>query len=339
MSRKNDGPLSRSQLVFIIGFVASLIGIFTFLTGKMSLPEILRDITRAGTSQVSTVTLIPTRTVTPVQESVSPMPIKPTGNVIATSAILQQSPTVMTLPSTDTPNPPTVKPTETQALPTRVPVIPSSTVAPTSVTQHSTSQSRISSARVGGGTGTILGRVIWNNAPFENILVKFGVGFPTDYLTSVVTGSDGRFRFTEVPTGQFVIDTQTDLTTGLILVRGVPQPKVSVGQTVDIGDYEVSKTDLQILSPSSEDVLPAGNMTVRWKAYPNATSYEVFIWIPVNNVWNIAQRANVKGDTTAVFSLGTGVYMWGVNAYGVKPYNANQMPIAESWPGNKFTVR
>ena len=165
--------------------------------------------------------------------------------------------------------------------------------------------------------GTVSGSIMWDNEPFEGVLVKLC----TKWLTTCsgteftgVTDAGGTFTINGVSPGDYQVITkypgQNDETRAQSKLLGqVGSPlvvKVLAGQMAKVDRVDICKVDLVLFAPTLN-----GNsvVTFSWKAYPGASSY-MFDVIGTNiSVFPLP-------STSYTITLPSGNYQWRVQANG-----------------------
>jgi hypothetical protein len=178
------------------------------------------------------------------------------------------------------------------------------------------------------GTSNVYGRVIWQEQPlkgFEMILSGFSNELEW-YSETSITGDDGRFIFQDVPAGEdyklYIILQDTRLAgtaSGLDVTVAVP-----VDANLNVGEYYLFATDLNLLSPPRDGQFPQAPSTLRWEAYPGAAYYHLEL------KQSYATYSDMQLDTTETqvdldSHLLACTYGWDVTAY-----SEDGIPLARS---------
>jgi uncharacterized RDD family membrane protein YckC len=173
------------------------------------------------------------------------------------------------------------------------------------------------------GTGTAEGRILWNSRPMMGVTVKLCAdwriigGCKTEAYTAV-SGEDGTYRIEGLPAGAYDFATRlsgSNRETGWLGM----QVTVTAGQTTNVEDVNIVKSDLEIITPANRATVTTSTPTLKWKAYPEAAYYKVYVSDTVS-------FEKVTGtEYTLSKPLAAGEYYWSVQAY-----NADGVEIAES---------
>ena len=188
------------------------------------------------------------------------------------------------------------------------------------------------------GTGTAIGRILWNGQPMAGVTVKLCTDWEiiggcktTEY--KAITNEDGRYTIAELPVGDYYLFA---INPGLKNETGWLDKKVTVvaGQTVTIQDENVFKYDLKLTSPDNDVTVTSNMPTLEWEAYPDAAYYEVWVAYLETFASNLALPKNVVSQEKVsvpqyIFKnpLVHDKYYWSIQAY-----NAAGIKISESEP-------
>ena len=137
------------------------------------------------------------------------------------------------------------------------------------------------------GTGNVQGKVLYNNAPVENINVRLCETFSRflsgcgGKIYTAKTDKDGDFVITNVPPKEYegltvrVFDTDSYVfaTTG---IAGISSEKYNVvaDKTLFVRPTHLFKGDLQVLNPKAGSTVSGQNLELQWQAYPDAAYYK-----------------------------------------------------------------
>src|SRR5215216_4117305 len=137
------------------------------------------------------------------------------------------------------------------------------------------------------GTGNVQGKVLYNNAPVENIEVKLCETFSRflsgcgGKIYTAKTDKDGDFVITNVPPKEYegltvrVFDTDSYVfaTTG---IAGISATKYNVvaDKTLFVTPTHLFKGDLQVVNPKAGSTVSTENLELQWEAYPDAAYYK-----------------------------------------------------------------
>lgn len=137
------------------------------------------------------------------------------------------------------------------------------------------------------GTGNVQGKVLYNNAPVENIDVRLCETFSRflsgcgGKIYTAKTDKDGDFVITNVPPKEYegltvrVFDTDSYVfaTTG---IAGISSAKYNVvaDKTLFITPTHLFKGDLQVVNPKAGSTVSGENLELKWEPYPDAAYYK-----------------------------------------------------------------
>lgn len=137
------------------------------------------------------------------------------------------------------------------------------------------------------GTGNVQGKVLYNNAPVENIDVKLCETFSRflsgcgGKIYTAKTDKDGDFVITNVPPKEYegltvrVFDTDSYVfaTTGF---GGISSAKYNVAadKTLFVEPTHLFKGDLQVVNPKAGSTVSGENLELKWQPYPDAAYYK-----------------------------------------------------------------
>ena len=137
------------------------------------------------------------------------------------------------------------------------------------------------------GTGNVQGKVLYNNAPVENIDVRLCETFSRflsgcgGKIYTAKTDKDGDFVITSVPPKEYegltvrVFDTDSYVfaTTG---IAGIASAKYNVvaDKTLFVSPTHLFKGDLQVVNPKSGSIVSGQDLELQWQAYPDAAYYK-----------------------------------------------------------------
>jgi len=158
----------------------------------------------------------------------------------------------------------------------------------------------------------------------------FGGCKGTEYKT--VTGDDGRYTITGVAPGKYSFVTKIPGQTSETMWLGL-SVNVQAGQTFTVRDVNVTRYDLQLVSPGNKTTVSTRTPTLTWAAYPGAAYYKLY----VTNAQSHQTVVNFVKVTATQYTISPALepveYYWKVYAY-----NARGVQIAESYPLHYFTV-
>lgn len=197
------------------------------------------------------------------------------------------------------------------------------------------------------GTGNVQGKVIYNNAPVENIEVKLCETF-SRFLSgcggktfTARTDKDGDFVVANVEPKEYeglmvrVFDTDSYVfaTTG---IAGISAAKYSVvaDKTLFVTPTHLFKGDLKTVNPKAGSTVNGQDLELKWDAYPDAAYYK-FSLSPDNHlVTSPYTNERVEGTSFKVSKpVEKGSYRWKVEAY-----NSADKKLSETPDDIKFTI-
>ena len=137
------------------------------------------------------------------------------------------------------------------------------------------------------GTGNVQGKVLYNNAPVQNIDVRLCETFSRflsgcgGKIYTAKTDKDGDFVITNVPPKEYegltvrVFDTDSYVfaTTG---IAGISSEKYNVvaDKTLFVRPTHLFKGDLQVTNPKAGSTVSGENLELKWEPYPDAAYYK-----------------------------------------------------------------
>ena len=189
------------------------------------------------------------------------------------------------------------------------------------------------------GTGTAIGRILWNGQPMAGVTVKLCTDWVFGCQTTeykAITDKDGRYTIAGLPAGDYDFATKTPGQKGEI---GYFDRKVTVvaGQTVTVQDTNVIKYDLKLTSPDNDATVTSNMPALEWEAYPDATYYEVCVtyYKPVSTIEIPESVVNSEKVSVPRYifknPLAPGKYSWSIYAY-----NADGIEISASRSDSDF---
>ena len=183
------------------------------------------------------------------------------------------------------------------------------------------------------GTGNVLGRIVWNEAPVAGTEVQLCEDFGmfsgcegVNFLTT--TDPDGYYLFTNIPPGEFAlavhaIDSDTWLYVTEGLGFGANKYLIEADNTLTIGSQSIYKFDLVQVSPLDDAQIQEGQPELTWEPYPGAAYYEVYLSPERGSAVFVSDEAEEPQITPPVPLLNC-EYTWQIEAY-----NAGDQKIAE----------
>ncbi|HEX2269561.1 MAG TPA: carboxypeptidase-like regulatory domain-containing protein [Pyrinomonadaceae bacterium] len=197
------------------------------------------------------------------------------------------------------------------------------------------------------GTGNVQGKVLYNNAPVENIEVKLCETF-SRFLSgcggktyTAKTDRDGDYVIANVEPKEYegltvrVFDTDSYVfaTSG---IAGISAAKynVTADKTLFVAPTHLFKGDLKTVNPKAGSIVSAQDLELKWDAYPDAAYYK-FSLHPDNHLVT-APYVNERVEATSfkvAKPLEKGGYRWKVEAF-----NSADRKLSETADDIKFTI-
>ena len=197
------------------------------------------------------------------------------------------------------------------------------------------------------GTGNVQGRVLYNNAPVENIEVKLCETF-SRFLSgcggktfTAKTDKDGDFVVANVEPKEyqalmvriFETDSYVFATTG---VAGISAAKynVTADKTLFVTPTHLFKADLKTVNPKAGSTVTAQDLELQWEPYPDAAYYK-FSLSPDNHLVTPPYvNERVEGTTFKVAKpVEKGSYRWKIEAF-----SSGDKKLSETPDDIKFTI-
>jgi hypothetical protein len=197
------------------------------------------------------------------------------------------------------------------------------------------------------GTGNVQGKVLYNNAPVENIEVKLCETF-SRFLSgcggktyTARTDKDGDFVITNVEPKEYegltvrIFDTDSYVfaTTG---IAGLSAQKYGVvaDKTLFVKPTHLFKADLKTVNPKAGSTVSAQDLELKWDAYPDAAYYKFSLSPENHTVTAPYSNERVEGTSFKVSKpIEKGTYRWKVEAY-----NSADRKLSETADDIKFTI-
>jgi hypothetical protein len=197
------------------------------------------------------------------------------------------------------------------------------------------------------GTGNVQGKVLYNNAPVENIEVKLCETFSRflsgcgGKIYTAKTDKDGDFVITNVPPKEYegltvrIFDTDGYVfaTTG---IAGIAATKYNVeaNKTLFVRPTHLFKADLKVLNPKAGSTVSAQGLELQWEPYPAAAYYKFTLYPDDHQITPPYMNERVDGATFKVNkTLEKGTYR-----YQVEAYNSDDRKLSETPDDIRFTV-
>ena len=205
----------------------------------------------------------------------------------------------------------------------------------------------VAKAKPAPGTGNVQGKVLYNNAPVENIEVKLCETF-SRFLSgcggktfTARTDKEGDFVIANVEPKEYegltvrIFDTDSYVfaTTG---VAGISAAKYDVvaDKTLFVNPTHLFKADLKTVNPKAGSTVTAQDLELKWNAYPDAAYYK-FSLHPDNHLVE-APYVNEKVEATS-FKVAKPLEKGGYR-FKVEAYNGADKKLSETADDIKFTI-
>lgn len=197
------------------------------------------------------------------------------------------------------------------------------------------------------GTGNVQGKVLYNNAPVENIEVKLCETF-SRFLSgcggktfTARTDKDGDFVIANVEPKEYegltvrIFDTDSYVfaTTGLAGISAAKY-KVVADKTLFVNPTHLFKADLKTVNPKAGSIVSGQDLELKWDTYPDAAYYK-FSLHPDNHLVT-APYVNEKVEATS-FKVTKPVEK-GSYRLKVEAYNSADKKLSETPEEVKFTI-
>ena len=197
------------------------------------------------------------------------------------------------------------------------------------------------------GTGNVQGKVLYNNAPVENIEVKLCETFSRflsgcgGKIYTAKTDKDGDFVIANVPPKEyegltvrvFETDSYVFATTG---IAGIAASKYNVeaDKTLFVRPTHLFKGDMKVVNPKAGSTVSGQGLELQWEAYPNAAYYKFTLYPDNHQITPPYMNERVEAATFKVTkTLEKGTYR-----YTVEAYNSDDRKLSETPDDIRFTV-
>ena len=197
------------------------------------------------------------------------------------------------------------------------------------------------------GMGNVQGKVLYNNAPVENIDVRLCETFSRflsgcgGKIYTAKTDKDGDFVITNVPPKEYegltvrVFDTDSYVfaTTG---IAGISSEKYNVvaDKTLFVRPTHLFKGDLQVVNPKAGSTVSGQNLELKWEPYPDAAYYKFSLSPNEHLVTPPYTNERVDGASFKVNKpLEKGTYRFKVEAF-----NKSDRKLSETADDINFTI-
>ena len=214
-------------------------------------------------------------------------------------------------------------------------------------TNQSAEVQGVEKVKPAAGTGNVQGKVLYNNAPVENIEVKLCETF-SRFLSGcggktyeARTDKDGDFVITNVEPKEYqgltvrVFDTDSYVfaTTG---IAGISSAKYNVvaDKTLFVTPTHLFKGDLKTVNPKAGSTVSAQDLELQWDAYPDASYYKFTLYPENHQITPPYTNERVEAASFKVTKpLEKGTYRWKVEAF-----NSADKKLSETSDDIKFTI-
>jgi hypothetical protein len=196
------------------------------------------------------------------------------------------------------------------------------------------------------GTGNVQGKVLYNNAPVENIEVKLCETF-SRFLSgcggktyTAKTDKDGDFVIPNVEPKEYealtvrVFDTDSYVFATAGIGISAAKYNVTADKTLFVAPTHLFKGDLKTVNPKAGSTISAQDLELKWEPYPDATYYK-FSLSPDNHMVT-APYTNEKVEGTS-FKVAKPLEKGGYRLK-VEAYNSKDKKLSETNEETKFTV-
>jgi hypothetical protein len=197
------------------------------------------------------------------------------------------------------------------------------------------------------GTGNVQGKVLYNNAPVENIEVRLCEQF-SRFLSgcggkvyTAKTDKDGDFVITNVPPREYegltvkVFDTDMYVfaTTGIAGIASAKY-KVDADKTLFVAPTHLFKSDLKVVNPKAGSTVSGQGLELKWEPYPDAAYYKFTLYPDDHQITPPYIKERVDAATFKVNkALEKGTYR-----YQVEAYNSADRKLSETADDIRFTI-
>jgi hypothetical protein len=197
------------------------------------------------------------------------------------------------------------------------------------------------------GTGNVQGKVLYNNAPVENIEVKLCETF-SRFLSgcggktyTAKTDKEGDFVIANVEPKEYegltvrIFDTDSYVfaTTGIAGISAAKY-KVVADKTLFVKPTHLFKADLKTTNPKAGSTVSGQGLELQWEAYPDAAYYKFSLNPDDHLVTAPYVNEKVEGTSFKVSKpLEKGSYRWKIEAF-----NSADKKLSENDEGTNFTI-
>ena len=197
------------------------------------------------------------------------------------------------------------------------------------------------------GKGNVQGKVLYNDAPVENIEVKLCETFSRflsgcgGKIYTAKTDKDGDFVITNVEPKEyqgltvrvFETDSYVFATTG---IAGIAASKYNVeaDKTLFVRPTHLFKGDLQVINPKPGSTVSAEGLELKWAAYPDAAYYKFTLYPDNHQITPPYMNQRVDDASFKVNKpLEKGTYR-----YKVEAFNSSDRKLSETSDDINFTI-
>lgn len=206
---------------------------------------------------------------------------------------------------------------------------------------------RVEKVKPAPGTGNVQGKVLYNNAPVENIEVKLCETFSRflsgcgGKIYTAKTDKEGDFVITNVPPKEYegltvrVFDTDSYVfaTAG---IAGIASAKYNVeaDKTLFVQPTHIFKGDLKVLNPKAGSTVSGDGLELQWEPYPDAAYYKLTLYPDNHQITPPYMKERVDAASFKVNkTLEKGTYR-----YQVEAYNSADKKLSETSDDIRFTI-
>ena len=196
------------------------------------------------------------------------------------------------------------------------------------------------------GTGNVQGKVLYNNAPVENIEVKLCETF-SRFLSgcggktyTAKTDKEGDFVITNVEPKEYqaltvrVFDTDSYVFATAGIGISAAKYDVTADKTLFVAPTHLFKADLKTANPKAGSTVSGQDLELKWEPYPDAAYYKFSLSADDHLVTAPYTNEKVEGTSFKVAKpLEKGGYRLKVEAY-----NSKDKKLSETNEETKFTV-
>jgi len=194
------------------------------------------------------------------------------------------------------------------------------------------------------GKGNVQGKVLYNDAPVENIEVKLCETFSRflsgcgGKIYTAKTDKDGDFVITNVEPKEyqgltvrvFETDSYVFATTGI----AASKYNVEADKTLFVRPTHLFKGDLRVINPKPGSTVSAEGLELKWAAYPDAAYYKFTLYPDNHQITPPYMNQRVDDASFKVNKpLEKGTYR-----YKVEAFNSSDRKLSETSDDINFTI-